>query len=120
MQRLFSTFPASAPGAGLLLLRLLVAAQLLWHGLYGESDAAHIVSITIRAATVALGGMLLLGAWTPLVTPLLGVLEVLVAWRSGNWELHGTRVAILLSLTALGPGAWSIDARRYGRKLISL
>jgi hypothetical protein len=37
-----------------------------------------------------------------------------------RWELHIAQADIALGLLALGPGAWSIDARLYGRKNIDI
>ena len=61
----------------------------------------------------------LLGLWTPIVGTLVSLIEV--------WVIFGHRadpsipiiLAILaVSLAMIGPGAWSIDARLFGRKHI--
>lgn len=73
------------------------------------------------ATSIAAGSLLLAGFWTPIG----GLLQVLaqgyLAFRNGG--LDGTRLfsaAIAFSLVMLGPGAWSVDARLYGRKRINV
>jgi putative oxidoreductase len=68
------------------------------------------------------GGLfLLVGLWTPVMGTLVALDEVWIVlslsprWREDAW------VQILLATLAvgvamLGPGAWSIDARLFGRK----
>ena len=67
------------------------------------------------------GILLLVGLWTPLAGTLLAIVEVWIALSrpADSW------VPIMLatlgaSLAMLGPGAWSIDARLFGRKHIAI
>jgi uncharacterized membrane protein YphA (DoxX/SURF4 family) len=118
MQRLFSTFPNSAPGAGLLLLRFCAGGQLILTGLQHVSGhaswAAHGLGMTQPLA----GSLLILGLWTPAASACTALLAIGLALSDNRWELHIAQAAIALGLVALGPGAWSIDARLYGRKRI--
>jgi len=64
------------------------------------------------------GILLLIGLWTPVSGTLIAVLEVLVLIFNGG---SGRGIPIMLatsgaSLAMIGPGAWSIDARLFGRK----
>lgn len=113
MQRLFSGFPNSWPGTGLLLLRVSVAVVIgldsLWAWEWG-------------GATVALAGwlsaaMLLAGLWTP-PAALLAVMVEAIIWylRARSPLLHTLCIGSALSLALIGPGAWSVDAYIYGRK----
>jgi len=68
------------------------------------------------------GGILLLvGLWTPLAGLLVAVDQVWIAYwshsvvREHAWN-HFFLSILAVSLTMLGPGAWSIDARLFGRK----
>jgi putative oxidoreductase len=59
---------------------------------------------------------LLLGLWTPDFGALITVVEVWIAF-----SCNSTGIPILLAtsgatLAMMGPGAWSIDARLFGRK----
>jgi len=70
----------------------------------------------------AVGGVLLLaGFWTPAIGALVAIDELWVALSLDSSQPHGRLIHIFLAvLTAgvamTGPGAWSIDARRFGRK----
>ena len=121
LQRLFSTFPNSWPGFGLLLLRLGVGVALIYLGIsrfFGTLGAPFTVA---RDFVEAAGGIFLLaGLWTPLAGALIALDELWIAF-SLNSQLDSRLIHIFLAvLTAgvamLGPGAWSIDARLFGRK----
>ena len=117
MQRLFSTFPAGAPGAGLLLFRLALAIALLTD--VPQLFAADLQTYTL-AACITLAGLLALG----LLTPLAAVAGAGVAVACALTCLHPdltrdlTQAALMLSLALIGAGAYSIDARLYGRRHI--
>ncbi|MFZ0588914.1 MAG: DoxX family protein, partial [Bryobacteraceae bacterium] len=64
---------------------------------------------------------LLSGFWTPITGTLIAIDELWIAFsvsssqRDGQW-IH-VFLAVLAAGTAMvGPGAWSIDALRFGRK----
>ncbi|HEL3779792.1 MULTISPECIES: hypothetical protein [Stenotrophomonas] len=102
MQRLFVMFPDRAPGIGLLWLRLCVAAALCM-------PAPHAGEWSIPGLVVA--AMLALGALTPLAAVLATLGLYLLAQP---WALAPLPLALLL----LGPGAYSLDARLFGRRLL--
>jgi putative oxidoreductase len=120
MQRLFSTFPNSAPGAGLLLLRLCGGGQLILTGLQYVSSHASWAAHGLGIAQVLTGSLLILGWWTPAASAFAALLVVGFALSDSRWDLHIAQAGIALGLLALGPGAWSIDARLYGRKHIDI
>lgn len=113
MQRLFSTFADGWPGAGLLIQRLLVGGALL----YG-AVATHPSIVPIPEAIAALGGVLLIaGFWTPVAGIIIVCAEAWVVLHSPAHPGIPAALAVLaLTLALIGPGEWSIDARRYGRK----
>jgi putative oxidoreductase len=120
MQRLFSTFPNSAPGAGLLLLRVCVGGQLLLEGLHHAFNHASWSVHGLGIAQLLTGSLLLLGSWTPAAGVCAALLAIGLALSDNRWELHIAQAGIALGLLTLGPGAWSIDARLYGRKHIDI
>jgi putative oxidoreductase len=120
MQRLFSTFPNSAPGAGLLLLRFCVGVQLILEGLRQVFEHPAWPAQGIGYAQLLTAGLLILGWLTPIAGPLAAVLVIGLAMSDNRWDLHIAQAGIALGLLALGPGAWSIDARLYGRKRIEV
>ena len=121
MQRIYSTFPSGWPGAGLLLLRLasgvtaIVDAGLsLW-----QWGGAPILMLRIFEV---LGGLLFLcGLTTPIAGLLLAAIEVsLLLLRRTLVDRDVAIMIVALSLAMLGPGAYSVDARLFGRKRIDL
>ncbi len=120
MQRLYSTFANSWAGYGLLALRLTGAVYILY-GQVSSFLAAFIGNIVAMCCVICVGGLLVLGCWTPIAGFAAATLEL---WQAYTCPLN--RPAAILaavmaaSLTVLGPGALSIDAQRYGRRRISL
>src|SRR5579859_4850026 len=117
MQRLFSMFPAGSAGAALLILRLSVAGTVLLaiRPLEGLVPPAAAIALT---ATIALA--LCPGVCTPLSCAAALLIHVGLLVRSCGL---GSAVIIIhasmaLSLLMLGPGAYSADARLFGRRLV--
>jgi putative oxidoreductase len=71
--------------------------------------------------SLAGGIALLAGLWTPIIGTLLAIDEVWIALSLYLSHRAGIMIPIFLAVIALsvamlGPGAWSIDARLFGRK----
>jgi putative oxidoreductase len=121
MQRLFTTFPNGWPGAGLLLLRVVSAVPIFLDCLSMVSDGSAPTAAWLRLSGLLPATAVLFGAWTPVAALLMAVVELSFALSTpGCFTLYLTRAAIGLALVGLGPGAWSLDSRRYGRKRIEL
>jgi uncharacterized membrane protein YphA (DoxX/SURF4 family) len=119
LQRLFSTFADGWPGRGLLLQRVLTGAALIHCAILYVTPQPHVVSI-VPPIVAACGGILLLvGLWTPLVGALVAIVELWIAFSYPGDPWNSIMLAALgASLAMVGPGAWSIDARLFGRKRI--
>jgi len=121
VQRLFSTFPNAWPGAGLLLLRLVVAVPAIADGSTALLSGLGQPTPWIRVLELAGGTLLLLGLWTPVGAVLLAVSQAWLAFGRGAIDIAPViAAAVAVSLIMLGPGAWSADARLYGRKRLDL
>jgi putative oxidoreductase len=121
MQRLFTTFPDGWPGAGLLLLRIVLGIPVILDFVSAVSDGSVPTAAWLRLGALVPATLVLLGIWTPLGALLQAVTELCLALAMpGLATLHLTRAAIGLALLGLGPGAWSLDSRRYGRKRIDI
>jgi hypothetical protein len=99
---------------GLLCLRLTAAAAVIN---YGAAALGTGRSLVFPLAAGVAGLLLSAGLWTPIVG---GTLAALAVWTgffrpSDPWA-HILVAGVSLSLALLGPGAWSIDARLFGRK----
>lgn len=119
MQRLFSTFANGWPGFGLLIQRLLTGIALLHNGMAQvETPTAGLAAPEISAAV--LGLFVLAGLWTPVTGALVAAVEVWVALAGASDSWVPILLAVLGgTLAMIGPGAWSIDARLFGRKHIA-
>lgn len=121
MQRLFTAFPAGAPGAGLLILRIGAALAAL-------ADSRSILTSDAgqpawAAAMLVCGALLLVGLLTPVAGALLTIV-MLVSAATGAPAVDpishrgAPLVAITLALMLLGPGWMSVDAWLFGRRRI--
>jgi putative oxidoreductase len=122
LQRLFSTFPNSWPGVGLLLLRVCLAIALIYLGRASLSERPpQTIGLAQNLIAVVAGIFLLAGLWTPLMGTLVALVEVWIALSFyspayGDTWIHIFLAILAVSVAMLGPGAWSIDARLFGRK----
>jgi putative oxidoreductase len=120
LQRLFSTFANGWPGVGLLLQRILTAIILVRFGIIQLTDASVSTSSTSVLPQIvgACAGMLLMiGLWTPVVGTLIAGIELWIALTQPGDPWLSLILATLGGTAAMiGPGAWSIDARLFGRK----
>jgi putative oxidoreductase len=75
-----------------------------------------------ESGIAAIAGILVLaGLWTPISAAVITLLELWIALRIGdNRDAHLLAAVLAAGLTVLGPGAWSVDARLFGRRRISL
>ena len=120
MQRLFSTFADGWPGAGLLLQRLLVGGALIYCANSSLTDALRFDVAVPELLGAAAGALIIAGLWTPVTGIIVSALQGWIAFSRPNGALMPAILAVLgLSLAMIGPGAWSIDARLFGRKQIT-
>jgi putative oxidoreductase len=112
VQRLFTIFPNSLPGLGLLLLRVTTLAAVMADGPL-PSPLVFVQALC--------GGLLLIGLWTPVAATACCLIEAWLAILAGPGAgTHAAFAGISLSLALLGPGAWSLDCRLYGRRRVTL
>jgi putative oxidoreductase len=118
VQRLFSTFADGWPGAGLLIQRFLIGA-ILSHGVFLQLSAgSHFTTVVLPLFASA---FLVMGLGTPYIGLLVAVAELWL-WFSGSAD-PWTAIIVCglgLSLAMIGPGAWSMDARFFGRKHVEI
>jgi putative oxidoreductase len=126
LQRLFSTFPGGWPGFGLLLLRCDAACALISFGvadIAGPVSEPNTIVCDLFGAAAAI--FLLAGLWAPLAGALLALDQLWVAFslygtpRDGH-GIHLSLAILCAGVAMIGPGAWSIDARLFGRRRVDI
>jgi putative oxidoreductase len=130
--RSFYTFYSGRTGIALLLIRAVVGAAFVFHGLPKVADPATFaghLGIPVWLATVAAwtevigGGLLVLGLLTPvtalfLTAQMIGALALVhlpkgdpfVSTGGASYELAAVYLAVSLAYLLAGPGAYSLDA----------
>jgi uncharacterized membrane protein YphA (DoxX/SURF4 family) len=121
LRRLYSTFAHGLPGAGLLLMRLVLGIALIDRGVMRLWSSPSILLTVLSVLTIGAGLLLIAGLWTPIVGTLVAVIEV---WKifliPGNLWIYILLGTLGAALALLGPGGWSVDARLFGWKRIDL
>jgi len=110
-------FPAGAAGWGLLILRLCAAGMLVRNSVV---DATVPIPTWLIAPIIVLVIALCLGAFTPVsccVSVMTQIFLVLRARESDPYHIAFT-FCVTTALFFLGPGAFSVDSRLFGRRLI--
>ena len=120
MRRLLSTFAHGSAGLGLLVLRSAAGIALIVQAVQLLLTHPPLAVIVVQAVSICIGALLTVGLWTPYAALLL-VAEAL--WQAYAYE-HLFRWPLLaamgVAVALLGPGAWSIDARRFGWRRVDL
>jgi len=109
-------FPTGWPGFALLLLRASVTMALLFENVAHR----HGLSVWITGASLIVCAALSAGFLTPIAAAIALGLHVLI-WSCLSVDNPGTAVIVCvdaIALALLGPGAYSFDSRRFGRRLI--
>lgn len=121
MRKLFATFPAGAPGAALLLLRLSVAAHASVECVLVLQNANDL-PIWAGSTVLLVAAILGLGYLTPIVSLLSASAGALLSLHLGMLP-NADSVFLLIDgivVAMLGPGAYSVDARLFGRRVVVL
>jgi uncharacterized membrane protein YphA (DoxX/SURF4 family) len=110
-------FPAGAAGCGLLLLRVCAAGMLIRNSIV---DATAPIPTWQTASAIILAIAFCLGAFTPVsccVSAVMQIFLVLHARESNPYHIAFT-FCVTTAVFFLGPGAFSLDSRLFGRRLI--
>ena len=121
MQRLFSTFANGWPGLGLLLQRILTAFLLIRLGVFEFMGTPFSSSMIPQLIASCAGILLLAGLWTPIVGTVIAVIEISVTvTHPGDPWISIVLATLGATAAMIGPGAWSLDARIFGRKHVAI
>jgi len=121
VQRLFSSFPSGAPGTGLLLLRVTVGVALLGQRLELLGRGTGFVGVAVVSGVwIVVGLAFLTGSLTPAAAGLAATLMAALVLGSAPAPGSVLLLVMVAALGLLGPGAYSVDARLFGRREIEV
>jgi uncharacterized membrane protein YphA (DoxX/SURF4 family) len=120
MRGVSSTFADRLPSHGLLILRVIVAAALIARFVQ-FINGAPLQTVAPHVIAAAAGLLVLFGFWTPVGGAVLAICEFFIGFSQNHdpW-LSVLLASIGVALALLGPGTWSVDARRSGWKRIEI
>jgi len=100
-----------------LIQRSLTGAALLFSTIARLERDSPLTSTIPQVIAATAGIFLALGLWTPVMGTLVAIAELWIAFA----RLDNPWISILLAtfgatLAMIGPGAWSVDAKLFGRK----
>jgi hypothetical protein len=108
-------FPGGWPGLALLLLRISVAAALVVSAANGYLSSYHLLVAGVTLISISLS----IGFLTPYLSATacaFAVVNLLIGHHAGS--LNGIfQIFDAAALALLGPGAYSVDARLFGRRV---
>jgi hypothetical protein len=112
MQRLFGTFPNRGAGVALVILRLAVAAALISGARLCPGPETEVLLALSRIAAA----LIIVGWYTPLAAGSAVLVSLCTFWVCREPGVNALMIAILIAIGLLGAGAYSVDARLYGRR----
>ncbi|MGO9369845.1 MAG: hypothetical protein ACLP0H_19590 [Terriglobales bacterium] len=123
---MYSTFPGSLPGAGLLLLRITIGVGLLIHALSWliEPQTSNNGMWAPGLLALVIGISFILVFLTPLAGSVSALAGMAIHWLHPEWSASMTGLLgwnplfVVIAVTLLGPGAFSLDAYFFGRRRI--
>jgi hypothetical protein len=102
-------------------MRVAAGGALLVHGVAALATGVAPTSVALHVAYAAMGGLLVVGLWTPIVGALAAMGAALHGFfnpaDAGFYALLATLAA---ALALLGPGSWSADARLFGWRRVEI
>ena len=129
LPRLFTAFPDGWAGVALLQLRVVTGLTLVFQGVAYLNNGSSVTfkDLAAGAVSVAIGACMMAGLLTPVacLLTLLGSIGLAFSWLPvpAQNTLNGNLVIVdlvvmAIAIAVLGPGAYSLDSRMFGRREI--
>jgi uncharacterized membrane protein YphA (DoxX/SURF4 family) len=102
-------------------MRLAAGGALLFHGVAALAAGLAPAWVAFYILCSAIGLLLVVGLWTPVVGVLATIGAVLYGFLDpGDAGFYLLLATLAASLALLGPGAWSVDARLFGLRRVEI
>jgi uncharacterized membrane protein YphA (DoxX/SURF4 family) len=110
-------FPDGAAGYGLLILRLCAAGMLMRGAIPNETIR---IPLWVLAGAAIFALLLCLGVLTPLSCGVSGLVQITLQFSHADRDPLQLIFSLFVTtaLFLIGPGAFSVDSRLFGRRLI--
>ncbi len=96
-------------------MRVAAGGALLVHGVAALIAGWAPAGVAFHILCTALGVLLVVGLWTPIVGALAAIAAALHGFLNPvDAEFYVLLATLAAALALLGPGAWSVDARLFG------
>jgi putative oxidoreductase len=101
-----------------MLQRLVTAAVVVYGAVAHFHAASQVGPVGLPIIDVCIGVLLLAGLWTPVVGIIVAGRELWIMLSGGDPWMCLVMATLGATIAMIGPGAWSIDARLFGRRQI--
>ena len=118
MQKLFSAFPSGWPGVGLVLLRAFVSVTIISRTVpYVAQGKVSQLGWVVIGLSLASAVCLFAGFMTPVIATTVAIAATILTVSGAIPPLFEV-ITLVITVALLGPGAFSLDARMFGRREI--
>ena len=102
-------------------MRIIAGVGLVCQPVLALKGTVSIKPVVVELFEIALGLLLSVGLWTPIAGVLAAAIELWEIFsKPGDFGVTILLGSMGLALALIGPGAFSVDARRFGWKRIDI
>ena len=104
-------------------MRLLTGTALIYFGIAEALEAPPLTIVVLQIIGTGASVLLLIGLWTPVAGTLASIVQLCIALsrflsHAGDPWIPFVQAVLGAVWAMVGPGAWSIDVRLFGRRRV--